>query len=161
MTNVTSPADLETLRKIIDDANQKYNTDGTSPLTDEEFDALMDQLRLLAPDDPRLIRVGAPPANSPLTKVKHQLLMGSLFKVTSEDDLKKWHTKLNSPPLFASTKCDGISLALYYRQGVFKQAVKPPTSTSIHGTRPFSAARSRTRSRSWTSRASAMKCSMR
>jgi len=112
------------LRNDILKAKQAYYY-GSEPLfTDREYDALEDELRQLAPDDPVLKLVGAPvPPDSMLTKASHRIPMGSQSKVNSIAEFKTWHEKSGYAVVHGSIKGDGASAAAYYENGLLKQCI--------------------------------------
>lgn len=112
------------LEKKLQEAAQKYYTDGTSDLTDEEFDALVDQLRIEQPDS-ILFKVGwgydVADDHTPGMKRKHlYTTIGSLDKC---HDLKEIGRDFVGPDLDISTKLDGLSCVLYYDHGLLKYAL--------------------------------------
>jgi DNA ligase (NAD+) len=112
------------LRNEILKAKQAYYYGGAPLFTDREYDALEDELRKLAPDDPVLKLVGAPvPPDSMLTKARHRIPMGSQSKVNTAAELRTWHEKSGGAPLHASLKGDGASAAAYYENGELKQCI--------------------------------------
>jgi len=112
------------LRNDILKAKQAYYYGGNPLFTDREFDALEDELRQLAPDDPVLKLVGAPvPPDSMLTKASHRIPMGSQSKVNSIEELRTWHEKSPDAVLHASLKGDGASAAAYYENGRLVQCI--------------------------------------
>lgn len=122
-TATSNEEQLRFLRGHIDAANSAYHN-GESFISDREYDHALEQLAQLAPDDPRLSRVGAEaPEGSPLAKVEHTITMGSTFKVNSHDEFKKWHDGVGGEKLIGSLKLDGISLALTYENGRLVRAV--------------------------------------
>ena len=108
----------------IKDAAQKYYEDGSSPLTDLEFDAKVDELRELDPDAD-VLSVGwgydINADSTPGEKVAHRyVVVGSLDKCHNWKELGpdfQWRS------LAASLKLDGISIALYYKNGKLQQAL--------------------------------------
>lgn len=112
------------LESEIKDAAQKYYTDGSSSLTDAEFDQKVDELREVAPDSD-VLRVGwgydVNEDSTPGAKVKHKYgEAGSLDKCHNWKELGaafQWKT------LWASLKLDGISVVLYYNKGKLYQAL--------------------------------------
>jgi DNA ligase (NAD+) len=112
------------LRNEILKAKQAYYY-GRDPLfTDREYDALEDELRKLAPEDPVLKLVGAPvPPDGMLTKASHRIPMGSQSKVNSIDEFRTWHEKSNGAELHGSVKGDGASAAAYYENGRLTQCI--------------------------------------
>lgn len=115
----------EERRAKIIDASQKYYTDGTSPLTDAEFDALLEEERKEIPDSP-LLGVGhgydiLKDARA-RQKFPHKYgIVGSLDKCHSYDELPKSFKQKGSR--MASLKLDGLSCVMYYRNGVMYKAL--------------------------------------
>lgn len=119
------------LKRRIQEARKSYYDDGTSLLTDEEYDALEEELRLIDPDNELLKQVGAEPV-SEFQKVKHEISMGSLNKVQNKEQWDKWVDKLpidfSNPDhghtmLMASEKLDGISIAVEFYNGSIVKAI--------------------------------------
>lgn len=93
-------------------------------MDDASYDALEDELRLLAPSDPVLALVGSPvPAGTMLTKAPHSIPMGSQNKVNSKVEFKSWCIKNSVKAIHASLKGDGGSVAAYFRDGRLIQAI--------------------------------------
>ncbi len=117
------------LRNQILKAKHAYYYSGEPVMSDAEYDAIEDELRLLAPDDPVLALVGAPvQAEAMLTKARHAMPMGSQSKVNSEVEFRAWWTKsaegeISGQIVHASLKGDGASAAAYYREGRLVQAI--------------------------------------
>lgn len=105
------------LRSKIKEASDAYYNGDESIITDAEFDALKDELKLLSPDDPILYDVGAPVDNSHWEKYTHKIAMGSLNKVNTVDEFKKWHNNCGNGALTISEKLDGCSVSLDYVDG--------------------------------------------
>jgi DNA ligase (NAD+) len=112
-------------RSIVEAQDAYYN--GQPIISDSEFDTLVDELRSLHPKSKILQKVGAPPReDSRLKKVKHEIPMGSLNKVNSEEELDKWLKKCKCDKhtwLIAQEKLDGFSVEIIYEKGKFKQAI--------------------------------------
>ena len=122
MTN--APKRIEELRSVILKAKHAYYYSGEPIMSDAEYDALEDQLRDIAPEDPVLALVGSPvPANTILTKARHSIPMGSQSKVNSEEEFMAWAQKGEGSAIHASLKGDGASAAAYYQQGRLVQAI--------------------------------------
>lgn len=112
------------LRDQILKAKHAYYNSGEPIMSDAEYDALEDELRLLAPDDPVLALVGSPVSlNAMLTKARHAMPMGSQSKVNSEAEFRTWCAKNGIGYIHASLKGDGASAAAYYRNGHLVQAI--------------------------------------
>lgn len=112
------------LRNLILQAKHAYYYSGEPIMSDEEYDALEDQLRQIAPNDPVLGLVGAPvPADAILTKARHSIPMGSQSKVNSEAEFMAWALKSEGGAIHASLKGDGASAAAYYQKGRLVQVI--------------------------------------
>jgi DNA ligase (NAD+) len=114
--------------------HQDLYHNGEAEISNEEYDALEDELRELAPEHPVLNRIGASPEESGWKKMEHSIPMGSLNKVNDPNELAEWQTdacskagvrpQLRDEELFYwSEKLDGISIALYYEDGKLQHAV--------------------------------------
>ena len=104
---------------------QKYYEDGTSEISDEEFDRLVDELRKLDPNSP-VLRIGwgynVNDDSTPGAKVKHKYgLVGSLDKCHSWNEIPTSMKSFDN--LYFSLKLDGISVVLYYEYGKLVDAV--------------------------------------
>lgn len=115
---------MNELERIIQEAAQKYYTDGTSDYTDAEFDAMIDQLKIENPNS-ILFRVGwgydLSGDNVPGVKRNHEYAqIGSLDKC---HNLKELGNELTSIEVDASTKLDGLSVVLYYENSLLKYAL--------------------------------------
>lgn len=112
------------LRNQILKAKHAYYYSNEPVMTDLEYDALEDELRLHAPGDPVLALVGSPvPTDTMLTKARHSIPMGSQSKVNSEDEFRAWYAKNSVATIHASLKGDGASAAAYYLDGQLIQAI--------------------------------------
>jgi NAD-dependent DNA ligase len=96
-------SDIQRIVSQIQEARKIYYSTGgiegeraESPLSDDEFDALIDRLRLLDPQNPELAVVGSSPSNSIWQKRRHTIAMGSLTKVKGTAGLKIWWDKTSS-----------------------------------------------------------------
>jgi len=112
----------EERQKLIKEASQKYYSNGTSPLTDAEFDKLIEEERAENPNSPLLdVGHGYDISVTSGQKFDHKYgLVGSLPKCHSWDEFPK---NLRNVPVCATLKLDGLSCAMYYRDGVMYQAL--------------------------------------
>lgn len=112
------------LEKRIQEESQKYYTDGSETVSDEEFDAMVDELKAENPDSP-LLKTGWGydiDADKSGDKVKHRFgEADSLEKCYDESELKPVFR--NSEYLDASLKIDGISIVMYFKEGILVQAI--------------------------------------
>ena len=118
----------EERQKLISEASQAYYSDGTSSLTDAEFDALLEQERMENPDSPLLdVGHGYDINKDPRSdkKYPHKYgIVGSLDKCHNWVELPKDFKDISGDHIqFASVKLDGISCVMYYRNGEMYQAL--------------------------------------
>jgi DNA ligase (NAD+) len=112
--------DLET--RIFEARHAYYNLN--SPiLSDKAFDSLIDELKLLDPNNKAIISIGSPVVPSEWKKAKHQIPMGSLDKVNFPSEFSKWAEVADNQILFVTEKLDGISIEIIYENGLIKQAI--------------------------------------
>jgi DNA ligase (NAD+) len=117
---------MSNLMDKIKQASQAYYTDGSSDLSDEEFDALLGQLREEDPDSPLLkTGHGFDVTSVQGTKVHHKYgEVGSLDKCHTYLEIKQdVRKRFEKDGIVASLKLDGLSVVLYYENGQFRQAV--------------------------------------
>jgi DNA ligase (NAD+) len=122
---------VEDLRKQVDHHLYRYHVLDAPEISDAEFDRLFDELvelerqhpGLQTPDSPTQ-RVGAPPSEK-FEKVEHPSPMGSLEKVTTDEQLVKWHEDVvkrlgtSDVSYVTEPKIDGLSINLVYEDGTF------------------------------------------
>src|SRR5215217_8070315 len=94
------PSDVENrvseLRETLEHHLYRYHVLDDPEISDADYDRLFDELLRLEAEHPDLqdassptVRVGAAPSDK-FRKVPHLTPMGSLEKVTTEDELRKW-----------------------------------------------------------------------
>ena len=115
---VSRIAELEQL--IAEARGNYYNRQPT--VSDEVYDAWVDELAELDSVHRLVVAIGAPPV-SEWVKVKHDTPMGSLNKVNTMEEMTEW-VNLYAPgePLFVTEKLDGISVQVKYVNGKLTQA---------------------------------------
>ena len=111
----------ELVAHIIEARNNYYNQAPT--VSDDLYDAWVDELSDLEAVNDILKSVGAPPV-SEWAKVKHSTPMGSLSKVNTLEEMSEWtSTYAPGESLLASEKLDGISVSIKYVDGKLVQAL--------------------------------------
>lgn len=117
-------SNLSELELKIQDYAQRYYTDGSSPISDDEFDALIAELKETNPNSV-LFTTGwgydVHKDYTPGAKVAHKYgLIGSLDKCRT---LKEIGKDFLNCTLYASLKLDGMSVVLHYRRGNLVRAL--------------------------------------
>ena len=117
---------IQLLEEKITEASERYYN-GDSMMPDADFDLMVDELRRIAPESAVLKKVGASAPESGWKKAKHDIPMGSLNKVQSEEEFKNWALQFEggaaSVTFVASEKLDGLSIELKYVDGKLVQAI--------------------------------------
>ncbi len=124
------------LRRELAQHNRSYYVLDDPTIGDDEYDALLDELRAIEADNPQLRRpdsptqrVGAPPLDR-FDQVEHAEPMLSLANARNEEELRAWETRIGnhlkrldiSAAEFSYTtepKIDGLAISLTYEDGVF------------------------------------------
>lgn len=110
---------INLLEGMIRRASQEYYTTGNSQMSDDEFDAAVEELKELNPSSDVLHNVGwgydVNQDNTPGAKVKHKYgRAGSLTKCRAYQEVKP---SLRHSYLRTSLKLDGLSCVMYYKEG--------------------------------------------
>jgi len=113
---------IEIIAKQLKRASKAYYSTGRILMSDEEFDALKEELRSLDTKHPFLAEVGAPIKTGAWPKRKHKSFMGSQEKITTEEEWHHWLKRLQSRRVGVSHKLDGCTLVLTYENGILKHA---------------------------------------
>lgn len=116
-----STLDTEELADLIRYHNDKYFNDDPE-ITDAEYDLLVKEMKNRDPEHEVLAEVGADPSYG--KKIAHDNLMGSLDKITFDDEddniteLVEWASKYgNVSGCTLSPKIDGLAVRLVYNDG--------------------------------------------
>lgn len=88
-------------------ANEAYRNGGTLLMSDDEYDAGLEELSKKVPNHPFLKKVRAAPTDG--TVVRMPFYLGSLDKAKVPEDLTKWLKKSTQGGFQISEKLDGIS----------------------------------------------------
>jgi DNA ligase (NAD+) len=107
--------------KIIHHKKAYYNDD--AEISDADFDVLVDDLQVLDAKSEVLALVGAPVEDNGWKKAKHDIPMGSLNKVATEDDMKAWVAKNIESEVFLIEKIDGLGIEALYEDGKLISAI--------------------------------------
>jgi DNA ligase (NAD+) len=125
----------EELRRELAGHNHRYYVLDDPLIGDDEYDALLDELRAIEAEHPELRtpgsptqRVGAPPLDR-FEQVEHAESMLSLANARNEEELRAWETRIRnhlkrldiSAAEFSYTtepKIDGLAISLTYEDGV-------------------------------------------
>ncbi len=114
-----------------------YETEGISPITDEEWDRRYEKLKKEAPDHPFFNEVGGLPkiisSSSSRKKVKHLRKMGSFEKSKNISEFDRWFKKtyikiakkFDNPSFgfIMQPKIDGLAITLIYAFGKLQMAI--------------------------------------
>ncbi len=107
---------------LLQKAADRY-TQGSPCMSDAEFDALENRLRVLNPHNKWFSRVGSPSIpGGAFAKFQHRHLMGSLGKVQDPSEWDSWHAGHKHPGV-VSEKLDGISVYMEWFEGTLERAV--------------------------------------
>jgi DNA ligase, NAD-dependent len=126
--------EIESLREKLLQYQKAYYVDGASPVSDSEYDLLFDRLSALekeypeydSPDSPTK-RVGSD-LSSDFPEVEHTIPVLSLDKAYSADAVLSFMDKSEKKAegdlsFVVEEKIDGVSMVLYYEDGVLIRAV--------------------------------------
>jgi len=126
----------EWLREELALHNHRYYVLDDPTIGDDEYDALLNELRAIEAEHPELLtpdsptqRVGAPPLER-FEQVEHAEQMLSLANARNEEELRAWETRIRNhfkrldigAAEFSYTtepKIDGLAISLTYENGVF------------------------------------------
>jgi DNA ligase (NAD+) len=126
---------IEKLREQIRRHEYLYYVMDTPEISDPEFDRLMQQLKQLESEHPKLItpdsptqRVGGKPREG-FIKIEHSRPMLSLDNAYNEQELRDWERRVrelagaDNVEYVCEFKLDGMSLALLYRGGRLERGI--------------------------------------
>lgn len=128
MTENEAAARLNELYTVIEKHNYNYYVLDAPTVEDDEYDALMREVKALEAQYPELVTEYSPTrrvggfALSSFEKVTHTVQMGSLQDVFSEEELYSFDTRVRAevePVYSVEPKIDGLSVSLEYRDGLF------------------------------------------
>lgn len=122
------------LSELLRRYEREYFVDARPTKTDSEYDRLLDRLQAIEEEYPSLRMVDSPTnrvgssLSSDLPEVEHTIPVLSLDKVNTPTELEKWLQKIpkdehSSLDFTIEEKIDGVSLILYYEDGVLVRGV--------------------------------------
>jgi DNA ligase (NAD+) len=138
----TSPAQrVDELRREIAEHDRRYYVDDDPTIGDDEYDALLNELRaleeknpeLLTPDSPTQRVAGGLPPSEKFEQVRHLEQMLSLGNARGAEEFRAWETRLHNRlksldiapgdlRFVAEPKIDGIAMSLLYEEGRLTRA---------------------------------------
>ncbi len=131
MTKSEAQQRINKLYEQIDDLRYRYHVLDDPSATDEVYDSLAKELKILEREFPDLAnsnsplnRVGGKPLDK-FVKVRHTARMLSLNDAFSTEEVKEWEERIKKlVPVqhleyFAELKFDGLATSLVYEDGVF------------------------------------------
>lgn len=92
--------------------------DGAPLITDEAYDALVEELRDLAPEHDFFQEVGRAQGSC-----SHATPMLSLSKAYTVEEIVKWAEGTKEPTFFVAPKFDGVACSITFRNGVLARAL--------------------------------------
>ena len=128
----------EELRNELREHNERYYVEDDPSIGDDQYDALLDELRELERDHPELVtpdsptqRVGAEPVSA-LEKVTHPQAMFSLANARSPEEFDGWVLRMRNHlaregieeaafQYVCEPKVDGLAISIVYRDGVLER----------------------------------------
>lgn len=128
----------EQLRNELREHNERYYVQDDPSIGDDQYDALLDELREIERDHPELVtadsptqRVGAEPVSA-LEKVTHPQAMFSLANARSPEEFDAWVLRMRnhlaregiedaSFDYVCEPKVDGLAISIVYRDGVLER----------------------------------------
>src|SRR3954454_4797939 len=135
MAATTPEARAAELRKLLAYHGHRYYVLDDPEIGDDDYDALLDELRGIEAEHPELVspesptqRVGGEPVSA-LEKVRHLQPMFSLANARSEEELRAWVARMRAHlaregiedvefTYVAEPKIDGLAMSLVYEDGV-------------------------------------------
>ena len=114
------------LRKKLDYYSKLYYDEDNSPLSDYDYDMMMNELKKIEKEHPELITKDSPTqhvgghAREDLPKVTHEVPLKSLQDIFSFDELYEFDKRIKESGetnYCVETKIDGLSCALKYENG--------------------------------------------
>ena len=134
---------IEELRRLLHEHNRRYYIQNDPTISDQEFDALMNELQTLEQRHPELYDANSPTQrvgsdlNGNFEQVEHKYPMLSLSNTYNEHDVASWYDSVKrglkgeSFEICCEIKFDGLSISLIYVDGKLVRGVT--RGDGIHG----------------------------
>ena len=119
MKNLTR---IQKLENKIARARDKYYNEQPE-VSDKVFDAWVDELASLDPNNKQITNVGAAPKNNAWPKAQHKFAMSSLNKVNTPTEFKRWASDCKAKKILLTQKLDGISINTIWKDGELIRAI--------------------------------------
>lgn len=130
MTEINAEKRIEELSSLIDYHRKKYYLEDSPEITDDEFDALMHELKALETEFPQFYKPTSPSTRvggyvaERFEKVNHRVPLKSLNDVFSPEEVASYLEKCEialgrKVPFAVEYKIDGLSVSLEYENGLF------------------------------------------
>lgn len=87
--------------------NQELYYNNKQAISDAEFDALVDELQSLDPENPLLTTLVGSDHTEGFKKVKHSIVMGSQSKANTETEMNDWIGTIDNSVVYGTYKMDG------------------------------------------------------
>ena len=114
-------SDEDILATRLEKAREAYYNSDSPLMSDDEFDALEEELKKLAPGHAYFSTIGFSPGVS--DKIEHSVPMLSMGKTKNLEGVRKWLARLNlgsKTSIVVQPKVDGLSASLCYESGVLR-----------------------------------------
>lgn len=134
---------IEELRRLLHEHNRRYYIQNDPIISDQEFDALMNELQTLEQRNPELYDANSPTQrvgsdlNGNFEQVEHKYPMLSLSNTYNEHDVASWYDSVKRGlkgetfEICCEIKFDGLSISLIYVDGRLIRGVT--RGDGIHG----------------------------
>jgi DNA ligase (NAD+) len=143
MDNMNDKERIEELRRLLHEHNRRYYIQNDPIISDQEFDALMNELQTLEQRHPELYDANSPTQrvgsdlNGNFEQVEHKYPMLSLSNTYNEHDVASWYDSVKRGlkgetfEICCEIKFDGLSISLIYVDGRLIRGVT--RGDGIHG----------------------------
>ena len=123
------------LRDLIDDYRYRYHVLDDPSVTDEVYDSLTRELRLIEERYPQLVTPDSPTqrvggkVSADFASITHRKRMLSLNDVFSLEEIERWQARMHKllgnkkDDYYGELKMDGLAMALQYENGIFVRAI--------------------------------------